>query len=1100
MKPSSTKPLQKTYSFPTIEKNGELAVFYNLAYNRVSSFIMLHEKNGKELRALFKEGDIPHERFTENLLSDSTYTNLKIDLWREQKGGSIKFVKPWEKEMINHMLHLLWRLRDFHSHYWHDNSGIVVFDERFRAFIIEKFNEAVTSYSSRYSFAQKYHQNRPPIMIDSENNRLTRDGINFFLSFFLAKSQMELFMNSREFLKNKGVKKESKNSEIIRDYDFIRKVNTHYCLSDGHQMNYASIKRKDIINEKDIIDRLNKAKDKNEAIVLGHQSLEMLKIETDNYLQSIPAYLYDDMNDHQKRVQVRRQSQNYLSLLSQYIAMNMDKTIQKLNWKDRKLNWKVTETVVENRVPKRDEKDEAEELSPEQMETNKRQIPSQYDKITHKYNCHFGIQFKRESEHSDRVIQFYNKPYTIKNQTAFELEISDGFKIRFNVGLKNLQQWGMMIVGGHGENLLNLLFEFAEEYKSFLDFIRYRDSDFDLENTKLLNKFSRAEDGVLAIRLPKPLLDIYSSIKNSQFEEIPKEVYREKLMQKITKRQAILRQWINEADKTSYTEYSMTAELIKEFNILRADFNKNRRDFQHLDRFEELKQIIEEDKRIEKKVKKARYQKMKMLLLAVKWVLGKSKKFNDPRQKNAVCKYLYLLDNKKLAKTFLKQDEIDDKTDSDIALYSASEWLTRLAAKEDTTPADNPQLIERQELHDIFLDKATSFDQAYTLVLELALKKYDSLHIAIQKHIATDEENRKTGKVESIEKEQGRWMWLLQRCKELDLPNLSLKNSANADFRENTKKEVDRIMEILKPYLFIYDYNNQDNSFKEGYMVSLPSRFFEELENFETYFKATKGTHILAYVEEKRKEYTDYFQKISAAIPYLISKEEFAKRINKTDFSKAHEFYTDMVQDAILIKLKDSFCNIHTELIKITSKKNKSKTIEVSHSFKDKKEKSIICKTSIPVKILQRNNGLLKKTHIHKMLELLYYDQLKNKNNKFNRRGLKTDFDYNSVIQRLQKYHQGSIRFISGLLKEEKEYGESQGWISIEKKMDLTINAIPQSFEYKDFPEFEHHLYTKYSNNLEKIRNYDLKEMRNNAMHLDVAEKGSGYFLIPLDS
>ena len=90
----------------------------------------------------------------------------------------------------------------------------------------------------------------------------------------------------------------------------------------------------------------------------------------------------------------------------------------------------------------------------------------------------------------------------------------------------------------------------------------------------------------------------------------------------------------------------MTAELIKEFNILRADFNKNRRDFQYLDRFEELKQIIDEDKRIEKKVKKARYQKMKMLLLAVKWVLAKSKKFNDPRQKNAVCKYLYLLDNK----------------------------------------------------------------------------------------------------------------------------------------------------------------------------------------------------------------------------------------------------------------------------------------------------------------------------------------------------------------------------------------------------------------------------------------------------------------------
>lgn len=58
----------------------------------------------------------------------------------------------------------------------------------------------------------------------------------------------------------------------------------------------------------------------------------------------------------------------------------------------------------------------------------------------------------------------------------------------------------------------------------------------------------------------------------------------------------------------------------------------------------------------------------------------------------------------------------------------------------------------------------------------------------INKHIETNSKETSTSIPPSKDKTDGRLMWLLQRCKELDLTNKSYTLSANSDFREATKK------------------------------------------------------------------------------------------------------------------------------------------------------------------------------------------------------------------------------------------------------------------------------------------------------------------------
>lgn len=1074
----STKNINKPkeYSQPTLEKNGELALFYNLAYNRISEYIKLQEKNAEdELRKYFGDNDISHEKFSESLFSESTYTNLKIYLWKEQKGGKIKYIKPWEKQMINHMLHLLWRLRDYHSHYWHDDSGIVIFKEDFRAFLVEKFNEALTSYETRYPFAKKYYKDQPPILINPITNKFNIEGINFYLSFFLTKSQMELFMNNREYLKMKGVKREAKNAESIRDFDFIRKVNTHFCLSDGHQLNIASLKKEDTLFDEYLATQII---NNEESITLDKQSLEILKIETENYLNSIPSYLYNELNVEQNKFQVKRLNNNYISLLSQYISLHTSEYLRKNN-DQRQINWKVTEYTIEKRNPIR--KEELREIS----EKENKQIPNDYDKIVHKFNTNFGIQFKVDPSDESKVIQYYNKPYTDKNLTAIELVFADNSKVRFNVGLKALTHWATMIIGGHIEKVVNNLFVFAEEYKQLVEYIRYRTNNFDLENTQYLkmfcNKGVAGDKNAIGLQVPQPLLDAYFSIKNNTFLEIPVEELRTKMLQKTTSRITVLEELKSNVVSTNYHEYKMSAELIKEYNNLKSEYNLDRKNFANTKRLDELDALVKDDKKIQKKNTKVRFQKMKELLFVMKWILEKSKKFNDPKQKKAVCKYIYLLDDKTSAKKFLKEDNVE-KSDSDLALYSASEWLTRLATKEEYQTEENPQLKERQVLHDILFSTATSFDDAYIKIIDLAIEKYKLLQTTIGKHIETDTNEKSSGKTPTIEAVQGRLMWLLQRSKELDITNKSLTLSANSDFREATKNEVDRIKELIMPYTFRYNYIDENN-FQEGYIFGLSNWFFETIEDFKQKFITTKKTHIVEFVEEKRKQYQEYFKNIQNAQPYLVSKDAFSNRLEKEDFKKAKTFYQDLVHDGLLTKLKDNCFDIQSH--KFDIKHTKAKDFKVEHNFKNVKLQAYI-----PMKLLQRNNGVIHKKHIIKMMELLYKkeEQKKEKNIKYEP---KTIFDYQKIQQRLQSYHQKSIKYVSEVLTAEKEYGETQGWTQISNNIDLVNNAIPNEFEHKKFTAFKSYFEKKYVNPFDDIE----KQLRNKIFHLDVSEKGFGNYL-----
>jgi hypothetical protein len=811
-----------------------------------------------------------------------------------------------------------------------------------------------------------------------------------------------------------------------------------------------------------------------EGITLDKQSLEILKIETENYLNSIPAYLYNELNINQKKYQVKRLNNNYLVLLSQYIALHTTKFLKDNNDK-RQINWKVTEYTIEKRNPIR--KEELREVS----ENENKQIPNNYDKIVHKFNTNFGIQFKIDDSDKSKVIQYYNKPYTDKNLTAIELVFTDNSRIRFNIGLKALTHWATMIIGGHIDKVVNNLFVFAEEYKQLVEYIRYRTNDFDLDKTQYIKMFCQkgvsGDKNAIGLQIPQPLLDAYFAIKNTDFVEIPVDELRTKVLQKAKSRIGVLEEMKSKAVDTNYHDYKMSAELIKEFNNLKSEYNLDKKNFANTERLDELDTLLKEDKKIQKKNTKIRFSKMKELLFVMKWILEKSKKFNDPKQKKAVCKYIYLLDDKTSAEKFLKNDKIE-KLDSDLALYSASEWLTRLATKEEYQTDENPQLVERKALHNIFFTTATSFDEAYLQVIDLAIKKYNTLQETINKHIETNSKETSTSIPPSKDKTDGRLMWLLQRCKELDLTNKSYTLSANSDFREATKKEVDRIKELVMPYVFKYDYIDENN-FKEGYIFGLSNWFFETIDNFKEKFIATKNTHIVQFVEEKRKQYQEYFKNNQNAQPYLVSKDAFSNRLEKEDFNKARTFYQDVVHDALLAKLKDNYFNLQSH--KFDIKRTRSKDIKIEHIIND-----IKLHTFIPIKLLQRNNGVIHKKHIIKMMELLYKKEIQK-----GRDNPKTTFEYQTIVQRLQSYYQQSIKYVSEILKNEKEYGESQDWAAIQNKIDLINNPIPQEFEHKKFEVFRSYIESKYVNAFVDIE----KQLRNKIFHLDVAEKGFGNLL-----
>ncbi|HAF28485.1 MAG TPA: hypothetical protein DCG75_05495 [Bacteroidales bacterium] len=259
-------------------KTPEYAVFYNIAYWWMSEMLKrlykntdtsIHEDTSPFIQRFVNDG----EEINSSIFSDADYIKLRDYLWKgylfdKNKSGSIITFK--DKVIIHKIIAKLAEIRNFHSHYWHDNS-ILKCDEDLKSWIDFLHNYAVDKLRVEYSKEiERYESNRDNLFdMHGSDYFITQEGRNFFLSFFLKKSEMSRFMQQR-----KGCKRNDKPEFMIK-----HQVYRYYTHRDGASRNRYSI-------EETVFSALDP--DSKSEINKARQVYKMLA-----YLNDIPSEVID---------------------------------------------------------------------------------------------------------------------------------------------------------------------------------------------------------------------------------------------------------------------------------------------------------------------------------------------------------------------------------------------------------------------------------------------------------------------------------------------------------------------------------------------------------------------------------------------------------------------------------------------------------------------------------------------------------------------------------------------------------------------------------------------------------------------------------------
>lgn len=285
-------------SKPTLDKNGELAIAYNIAYNRISIFIENLTSGHTELRDWFQKY---HD---ENKLSDAISQMRKISLFDNETEFTEKSYTVYVELMyflfkekaktinteiidryipiINLCLLKLWRLRDYHSHYYHSDFGLFFSNNQQWTFK-EIFNVADNQVRSNYNkntfeLYDKLFDSFKFFEKKGDQFKIKGEGINIFLSLFLTKREMSRFLSDRQYC--------SQTNPL--EYKVKREVYTFYCHKDS-----ANVMRKAL--EK------GEGFDNNELLQAREASLQ-------NYINTMPYFMYDDLNEEEKEKHFRRKN------------------------------------------------------------------------------------------------------------------------------------------------------------------------------------------------------------------------------------------------------------------------------------------------------------------------------------------------------------------------------------------------------------------------------------------------------------------------------------------------------------------------------------------------------------------------------------------------------------------------------------------------------------------------------------------------------------------------------------------------------------------------------------------------------------------------
>ena len=260
------KPIEP-YALFTGNKIPIFAIYYNTAQGGTMDKLIMHLESN------------PPNKFDIENLHDATYAYLKNYLWRgysDEKNSEGSILTDRDKKTIIELYQKLSEIRNFHSHYWHDNNALVVSTHLVR-FVENCYEEAIAKVQqldgvSPDAFLQEIKKNNKLKLFSLHDGKffITMDGRLFFLSFFLYKGDMESLMQQM-----KGSK-----GNFNPEHRFKRKLYTYFCHREGSALSTANYSE----DKLELFTEEEKNKYNN-----GQKAYKLL-----NYLKDAPDYLRDE--------------------------------------------------------------------------------------------------------------------------------------------------------------------------------------------------------------------------------------------------------------------------------------------------------------------------------------------------------------------------------------------------------------------------------------------------------------------------------------------------------------------------------------------------------------------------------------------------------------------------------------------------------------------------------------------------------------------------------------------------------------------------------------------------------------------------------------
>jgi hypothetical protein len=286
-----TPPTQ--YEVFTGGKLPEFAVFYNIAFFRMAGVVNhllgnKYEKNKDNLEKIF-------ENWLKAPTDAKVFAGLRDYLWkgfRTDKNGSGTPVTPLEEVLMVEMLKKLHKIRNFQSHYYHDNA-VLIFSENLKKHILKLHDEAKDSFTGEklkeVGFYESNLKERPFFKFHDNKHYITPEGKTFFLSFFLTRGEMARFLQQRKGCKRNN-SDEFKIKHLIYCYFTHRDgaARQHYGQMENVLTSMSTTEQKEIMSARQafkLISYLNDVPPVCHDVDLFPLYLDGVKVETTrNYI------------------------------------------------------------------------------------------------------------------------------------------------------------------------------------------------------------------------------------------------------------------------------------------------------------------------------------------------------------------------------------------------------------------------------------------------------------------------------------------------------------------------------------------------------------------------------------------------------------------------------------------------------------------------------------------------------------------------------------------------------------------------------------------------------------------------------------------------